>query len=423
MPVQRKTVRRMKKEQTNKKDGSALVHWMIHSIDGESYRAGKLKGVKHPRVDADMIRASGGLQSLIDQAEELEREGLLKAEWFNLHADLKRLEYPVNIMPQLCLRAGLEDPRKRQLRYIAGVRVRMEEVRGTFLETYYSRILERLENGKAVKKPDMEDGAFFRCLNALALSDRQEWKRSFSTKVLGNSKLFEQKYEEKVLTVLREWSPLYEEGMEPYELLAAHGILTYSQTLEWKGPLIYHIENGADIDSSVNIFGTVINAQTLEHACPVSVCGIRRILLVENKANYESLDYSQDTLCIFCHGFFSPKELRFLKQLVHIIPEQTECLHWGDMDLGGIRIFLYNRKKLFPNLFPYRMDVESYKTAVAAGNGIHLEADKREKLELLDTDGLEELKELKECILECGLEIEQESQISAGIQQKIEESL
>ena len=139
---------------------------------------------------------------------------------------------------------------------------------------------------------------------------------------------------------------------------------------------------------------------------PAAVPGIRRILLIENKANYESMDFRADTLYIYCHGFFSPKELKFLGTLTEIAGENTEYLHWGDMDLGGIRIFLYNQRKLFPGLKPYRMDPAAYETAIAEGAGIPLKKEKKEKLQKLDAGDLEEM---KNCILKTGLEIEQEA--------------
>ena len=208
------------------------------------------------------------------------------------------------------------------------------------------------------------------------------------------------------MTVLDQYSPLVEEGMTADDILRVHGIKTYSQTLEWKGSLIYRIGNGSPIDSSVNIFGTVINAQTLEQAVPSAAPGIRRIMLIENKANYESMDFRESTLYIYCHGFFSPKELKFLSALTEIADENIEYLHWGDMDLGGIRIFLYNQRKLFPGLKPYRMDEENYKAAVEGGAGIPLKKEKKEKLQKLDAGCLENLKML---ILENEMEIEQES--------------
>ncbi len=41
------------------------------------------------------------------------------------------------------------------------------------------------------------------------------------------------------LSKLLKYSPQYEEGMSDDEILAAHGILSYSQTLEWKGAVEY----------------------------------------------------------------------------------------------------------------------------------------------------------------------------------------
>lgn len=211
--------------------------------------------------------------------------------------------------------------------------------------------------------------------------------------------------------LIKKYSPLYAEGMTEDELLTAHGILSYAQTLEWKGALQYRMEAGAVIDTSNLPYGTVLNAQTLDHAVPVALPGIKRIMTIENKANYESMTYEPDTLYIFCHGFFSPKERRFLERLAELAEEGVEYLHWGDMDYGGIRIFLFNQKKLFPELRPYRMGKADYEAAIGMHAGIELEPEKREKLEHMDAGALEEL---KNCILEKNLEIEQEVLLAGG---------
>ena len=383
-----------------------LTKYLIQTADGPAYRSGNLDGMRHPVVDGEMIRAAGGMKKLIEEADELERTGLIRTERKNLGADIVRIHYPVSAVPELCRRAGVEDPRERQLRWIRTAGKWAGEAEGTFLEPYYEVLLQRLAAGQDVKKPDMEDEDFFRCLNRAAAVDTPVWRRQFSKEVLHDSKLFEKKYQDKVVTVLDQYSPLVEEGMTADDILRVHGIKTYSQTLEWKGSLIYRIGNGSPIDSSVNIFGTVINAQTLEQAVPSAAPGIRRIMLIENKANYESMDFRESTLYIYCHGFFSPKELKFLSALTEIADENIEYLHWGDMDLGGIRIFLYNQRKLFPGLKPYRMDEENYKAAVEGGAGIPLKKEKKEKLQKLDAGCLENLKML---ILENEMEIEQES--------------
>lgn len=383
-----------------------LTEYLIQTADGPAYRSGNLDGMRHPSVDGKMIRAAGGMRNLINEAEELEKAGLIRAERKNLGMDIVRIHYPVSVIPELCIRAGVEDPRAKQLRWIRAAGKWAGEAKGTFLEPYYDALLQRLEAGQDVKKPDMEDGDFFHCLNRAAAIESPVWRRQFSSEVLHDSKMFEKKYQDKVVTVLEKYSPLSEEGMTADDILRVHGIKTYSQTLEWKGPLVYRIGSGKPIDSSVNLFGTVINAQTLEQAVPIAVPGIRHIILVENKANYESMDFREETLYIYCHGFFSPKELKFLGALTEITGGNTEYLHWGDMDLGGIRIFLYNQRKLFPGLKPYRMDASAYETAIAQGAGIPMKKEKKEKLQRLDAGDLDGL---KECILETGMEIEQEA--------------
>ena len=153
------------------------------------------------------------------------------------------------------------------------------------------------------------------------------------------------------------------------------------------------------------IYGTVINAQTLEHAVPNLRNSVEKIIVIENKANYESMEYDPKVLYIFCHGYFSPKEVRFLQMLMKTAPEEIQCYHWGDMDYGGIQIFLYNEKNIFPNLIPWKMDVPSYKAALENEKGIKLCSKKQKKLEALNAGKLEVL---KQCILENKMEIEQE---------------
>lgn len=208
---------------------------------------------------------------------------------------------------------------------------------------------------------------------------------------------------------------IYDErmGMENliHEILVAHGILSYSQTLEWKGAVEYCMtdRNGTaiekKIDTSLNYYGTVLNAQTLEHAVPNLRNSVEKIIVIENKANYESMEYDPKVLYIFCHGYFSPKEVRFLQMLMKTAPEEIQCYHWGDMDYGGIQIFLYNEKNIFPNLIPWKMDVPSYKAALEKEKGIKLCSKKQKKLEALNAGKLEVL---KQCILENKMEIEQE---------------
>ena len=50
------------------------------------------------------------------------KQGLIRAERKNLGMDIVRIHYPVSVIPELCIRAGVEDPRAKQLRWIRGCR-------------------------------------------------------------------------------------------------------------------------------------------------------------------------------------------------------------------------------------------------------------------------------------------------------------
>lgn len=369
-----------------------LAKWLIDKTNTKDYRIGNLLGMKHPKVDGDLLKIVGGRDELVRQAKVLERipalggEEYLHFDWREMNTDITKIDYRVEVIPGLCDLIGVIDPRERQLQAI-------------------TRVCKL-----------QEDEEFLKCLKALADLKEPEWKRVFSSKVFEKknditpSKVFERIYQGAVIEALK-YSPQYEEGMSDDEILAAHGILSYSQTLEWKGAVEYCMtdRNGTaiekKIDTSLNYYGTVINAQTLEHAVPNLRNSVEKIIVIENKANYESMEYDPKVLYIFCHGYFSPKEVRFLQMLMKTAPEEIQCYHWGDMDYGGIQIFLYNEKNIFPNLIPWKMDVPSYKAALEKEKGIKLCSKKQKKLEALNAGKLEVL---KQCILENKMEIEQE---------------
>ena len=399
-----------------------LAKWLIDKTDGQNYRTGKLFGKKHPRVDGNVLKEVGGRDELVRQAKILERiptlggDEYLHFDWREMNTDITRIDYRVEVIPRLCELIGIMDPRERQLQAISRICKLQVDVSESCLCAYCDHVLEQLNKGNTKELSKAEDEEFLKCLKALAALKEPEWKRVFSSKVFEKknditpSKVFERIYQGAVIETLK-YSPQYEEGMSDDEILAVHGILSYSQTLEWKGAVEYCLtdQNGIaseeKIDTSSNYYGTVINAQTLEHARPILKNSVEKIIVIENKANYESMEYDPKVLYIFCHGYFSPKEVRFLQMLMKTAPEEIQYYHWGDMDYGGIQIFLYNEKNIFPNLMPWKMDAPSYKAALENGKGIKLSSGKQKKLEALNAGKLEAL---KQCILENKMEIEQE---------------
>lgn len=391
-----------------------LNQWIIHFADTATYRSGEISGWKHPKVDTKLLAGVGGIEILRNQARKLEEhvdlKGKIKIGWKAVRTDIEKIEFSMDSIPVLCKMEGVEDPRNRQMRLIKQVKGWKQEVAGiSWIEPYYDALLQKLEKGNKV--PEAEDSLRFQCLNAIVKQEEPIWERVFSARIFHDSKFFKnQGYRDKMLVILRQYSPYSEDMMEEDErngdeLLAMHEIYSYAQTLEWKGPLQYQIDKGVVVDTSKNTYGVVLNTQTLIHAEPFALPNCKKIMTIENKANYEDMNYKDEILYIFCHGYFTPKEVRFLKRLSEIVDDKCEFLHWGDMDYGGISIFQFIKKNVFSKLHPYKMDRDSFYQAIAMDGGIRLQESTREKLEKKDAGLLEDL---KQCILESNQTIEQE---------------
>ena len=415
------------KQERTKQKIQSLNRYIIEKAECDSYRAGTRSKQWHIEADQKLLDAVGGRSVLLRQAGELEKltgiSGKIIVKWKAVRTEIEKITVSSDAIPLLCQVEQIEDPRERQLSQMELTESWKSRVaQADWLIPYYDHILERLNSGKLVKDvPGLEDPLFFLFLNKTAEERKPLYRRAFSAQVctiwngiaqtkqseskITPTKRFEKIYQSAVLSVLKQYSPLYEEGMSDEELLTAHGILTYAQTLEFKGAVSYRIDDGPAISTAAQIYGTMFNKQTLENAVPISIVGIRQIMTIENKANYEKMQFRPDTLYIFCHGFFSPPERKFLSRVVALAGTDTEYFHWGDMDYGGIRIFKFLQKNLFPKLKPWKMDVTDYKMALQMGASISLETDKRESFEQMDAGVLTPL---KEAILKNGKEIEQE---------------
>lgn len=415
------------KQERTKQKIQSLSRYIIEKAECDSYRAGTRSKQWHIEADQKLLDAVGGRSVLLRQAGELEKltgiSGKIIVKWKAVRTEIEKITVSPDAIPLLCQVEQIEDPRERQLSQMELTESWKSRVaQADWLIPYYDHILERLNSGKLVKDvPGLEDPLFFLFLNKTAEERKPLYRRAFSAQVctiwngiaqtkqseskITPTKRFEKIYQSAVLSVLKQYSPLYEEGMSDEELLTAHGILTYAQTLEFKGAVSYRIDDGPAISTAAQIYGTMFNKQTLENAVPISIVGIRQIMTIENKANYEKMQFRPDTLYIFCHGFFCPPERKFLSRVVALAGTDTEYFHWGDMDYGGIRIFKFLQKSLFPKLKPWKMDVTDYKMALQMGASISLETDKRERFEQMDAGVLTPL---KEAILKNGKEIEQE---------------
>jgi len=298
-------------------------------------------------------------------AKKLEQKGLIRIQWAAVGFDVGKVIYRVEKMPEIYRLCGKTPKTERMEELQAFIRSFLDTVKGQWLKDYGSELLERLEQGSipAELKEDFElRESLFRCLAALDELDEPMYYRIFSSRYLGDSKVFENRLKTRVIAIARHYHPDVDDSMGDDQILGRLHLDQYTQEMAIKGALTILLD-GKEIDLADFSYGIVLNAETLKHALPGRRQRFRTVITVENKANFVSMPYEEGTLLVFSHGFFSPLEQEFLRKLRLVMEETGEKVryfHTGDLDYGGIRIFQHIRANIFPELQPWQMDVEQY---------------------------------------------------------------
>lgn len=343
-----------------------------------------------------------GKKALFQEVEELLREGLLTSvKWYHKDVELEWVKYSLSALPDFYRKAGVEPKGKRLEEAREFFQQVFEGIHTPWLLKYGQELFAQIEEGKMPKEVGKEE--WFYLLGKVDKLREPTYKRIFSNGCFKDSKYFERRYQRRLIQLARKYWDTIDEEMSDTEVLSELNLESYSQELSFKGNLRL-ILNGTELDMGCFRQGAVLNSETLK---TIGICGkqfIKKVITVENKANYMAMPYEQGTLVLFCHGYFTPLERKFLKRLREVLPEGTQYFHTGDLDYGGIRIFGWIRRQIFPELKPLWMSKEIFRRFQDYGEP--MEEKKLEKVRQLQEPLLEELKEE---ILRTGLSIEQES--------------
>lgn len=361
-------------------------------------RNGELKGNQSFPVQQEDYDKCGRME-LNAEAMELEKQGLVRLNWYALGSELTRVYYSLEKMPEFYEISGMQPKYEVLESYIRKVKEQLAHTKKEWIRLYLTSLLEKAKQGKMSEQ-------YLTCFHGLDELEGPMYKRIFSSKYLNDSKTFENKLKRHVITTARNFHPDVEDTMTDSQVLEQIYIDEYSQELAVKGPLNLTIE-GNEVELSDFRYGTVLNSQTLTHAVILKNQNIRKIISIENKANFMSMPFEDGVLYLFSHGYFSPKEAEFLRGLARCLEgSQVEYYHSGDLDYGGIRIYRYIKEKIFPELMPLNMDEKIYRKYL--GYGEPLKDSVLKKLQNLSGKIPEELEPLYRDMLKEGIGIEQE---------------
>jgi len=218
-----------------------------------------------------------------------------------------------------------------------------------------------------VEKGDRE--LLFRAF--LGLEDKKNsvlLERVFSLKYLGHSKAFQRDVKGRLARIANQYllnSPeLSPNNQEPTsnnpdltddEVISELGIeKTSEEVLVWGA--ISFLYGNKEIDYSNFPFGGVVDTKYLQE---MEICSVKasKLITIENKANFHymvSRSLAENILLVYLGGFPGPQKRKFLALLYKSNPT-VPFYHWGDIDLGGFRIF-QTLRKVIPGLAPLFMD-------------------------------------------------------------------
>ncbi len=355
-----------------------------HSSDWEKDDPVGSRNMKIQQKDYDTY----GRSDLLKEARELEEQKLIKVKWMGGRADMEYVQYQLEQMPRIYEMAGripkLQRVRSEQAADLKLVETYAAEAESSWLKDYYGELSDQIHRGKSLKNLEKHGELLFQCLNALEKLTEPTFIRIFSSYALTDaktrgSKVFKDQLQSRVICIAKKYHPMVEDTMNDRQVLEQLYLTDYSQELAVKGDLKLEQPDHQVVDLGKMPGGVILTTETLKSS---KICGkqeIKKVITVENKANFAYMPYEKGTLILFCHGFFSPLEREFLQKLEEVLErgEQdmvqspglakieecavgVEYYHTGDLDYGGVRIFKHIREHVFPKLQPLFMDAEQF---------------------------------------------------------------
>lgn len=194
----------------------------------------------------------------------------------------------------------------------------------------------------------------FMALEAVAEQKHKDMDlRTFSAKVLGDSKAME-RMQGRFAAIWRKQFGL--EDLEAKELFESIGLSKFPWPIFVKGPIII-ISSKTTIDCS-NLFPYI-------GLPPDAILNLKLewqpdyVLTIENLASFNRYvhEIRDNSLVVYTHGFPSPRLREFLAQIDNKVSKTIPFYHWGDIDVGGFKIFYHIEQTLnIHQLKPHLMD-------------------------------------------------------------------
>ncbi len=349
---------------------------------------------------------------------ELEAAGLVDLEWvrFDRGNALKRIILRQEALPQiyrLLKRVSRKEEYRQLMSLFSHWQKKSPSVLGPFFQAMLAKIQKLLPLPLQVNLPTLQDYEdLFIGLTAFFTPRHQEiLKRQLSVNLFRDSKRWGE-LERSILWVVKTYLLSEDQiDLDDGDILSEHNILANPHHLNLAGPLTFSTDRGRVAVSSfhpdVGLSPFMVQEMVIEE------CTAGAIVTVENLTSFYQYLYDgpKDHLVLYLGGYHNRPRRLILTKLRDFFAGADAAppfYHWGDMDLGGFRIWHHLCQKTDISVEPLLMDPETYLAHISSGQ-IMEEGYMRKLAELLENPAYSPLRSLINMMLEKGIRVEQEA--------------
>lgn len=227
-----------------------------------------------------------------------------------------------------------------------------------FFSDAYTAVSQKCSVINSIPADKDERNYLFTAIREIDKISSEVTERVFSLQCFGDSKKFERVARSRIISILRRYLECDDDTRDE-EILRQIGIVKYPEQFEFCGKICLAI--GAKlVDFTPLRFGSSINISDLSRGRLVILPYVKRILTIENRANY--IEYIRknmvdDELVLYHAGQYSPSKKQFFLAVAKKMPEDCIWEHWGDIDYGGFSMLARLRREIWQEVKPYRMNI------------------------------------------------------------------
>lgn len=389
-------------------------------LDGESTKRIMLRlcSGDMPEYNLEDTRVRELVNSTV---QGLADSGIVDFEWMKFERDniIDRAWLCLDRVSDAYQEAGRVPKKDKADLVLKTIREYLPHIKQPWIENFLKSAEDGIDNKKSITPyfPGDTDTALA-MLDALKAIDHLEGEecpeRVFSIKCFGSSKYFERHIKKRLARIIRQYLMDEKDSIEvpaDDEMLAQVGIVKVFEQVEFCGDVLGRLY-GKPADFSVFRHGIAINSRTAKDLEITGIDRVERILFIENKTNYMEYvlkEKKNNELVIFHGGFYSPVKGEFFNKVYEAGKKSgMQFYHWGDIDIGGFRMFKRLKENIIPELKPHLMD----KKAFMSKENYWLSFNKKYKIALekmLCDKGYSQFHDVIKKMLEVGARLEQEA--------------